>query len=121
MSDGHAIWRIEISRKLRPFKFHTKRGRDHTGKRRRTVPSPSWIQSTPFHRARSVGCRIRPRRGRDGQRQRLADLNTANFHAWWNGSPPRVVQVLVSGYGATDGGERAGAAVVTRQHALGPA
>ncbi len=48
----------------------------------------------------------------------LRDLNTATSRLVERVSPA-VVQVLVSGYGATDGGERAGAAVVTRQHALG--
>src|SRR6266404_538948 len=48
----------------------------------------------------------------------LRDLNTATTRLVERVSPA-VVQVLVSGYGATDGGERAGAAVVTRQHALG--
>ena len=48
----------------------------------------------------------------------LRDLNTATSRLVERVSPA-VVQVLVSGYGAAGGGERAGAAVVTRQHALG--
>ena len=48
----------------------------------------------------------------------LRDLDTAASRLVDRMSPA-VVQVLVSGYGTMDGSARAGAAVVTRQHALG--